>query len=389
MTKREPKNFNVYCDESGNSGSNFLDDQQPFYVLAGWMIERGVSYRAKNRVNSFKREYYPEKLELKGVEMLKSNNGQHKANILLEQLGEHCSPFFLIAEKRYCLAAKMVEAYLDPIHNEKVPIEHTWMNAERKKLADLIYNISEKAIGEFGKAYKNPSIDSFAKSLDSLIEELNEKGFIELAMVFSGAYKYMEDIFLEEFSMIDHLPEKAMRSLNLPVFTAFIQLIEKFTTNLGIKNVKMFHDNTKQFEIAYPETFSWYARKKKEDVEFQLQNGQIIVSSLKALRSISFSDSKDSPLIQAADILASFMNMYATKVVLEKKVSPELKKQGKMITGALLANIEFRSRGFCDLISSSYFLAKLLYNQGLIEELPVKENFIESPGLLFIEKIRL
>ena len=28
----------IYCDESGNSGPNYLDEAQPFYVLAGWVV---------------------------------------------------------------------------------------------------------------------------------------------------------------------------------------------------------------------------------------------------------------------------------------------------------------------------------------------------------------
>ncbi|UQX56149.1 DUF3800 domain-containing protein [Cytobacillus pseudoceanisediminis] len=254
------------------------------------------------------------------------------------------------------------------------------MNKERKKIADLIYNFCEEGLREFGSAYKNPSLENFSKSLDIVINNLLINGFKELADIFTGAYDYMEDIFKEEFSMIDYMPQKAMRSLNLPVFTAFIQLIEKFTSNVGIKNVKMFHDNTKQFELAYPEAFSWYSRKKKEDIEFVLENGQVLLSSLKSLRSISFSDSKDSPLIQAADLLASFINMYATKTIHEKKLSPELKELGKLLIGGLLASEQSGVDRFCDLISSQYFKEKLLYNHGLISELPIND-YSDFPGL--------
>lgn len=375
-------NYAIYCDESGNSGGNFLDSQQPFYVLAGWMVERNIDYRAKNRVIDFKKLYYPDKTELKGSEILRSNRGQQNTNILFSEIGTYCSPFFIIAEKRYCLAAKMVEAYLDPIHNDNVPIEHTWMNSERKQIADLIYNISSKSIEEFGYAYQNITIENFTSSLGTLIFELNEKGFNDLANTFSGAYKYMDQIYEEEFSSIESLPKKSMRSLNLPVFTSFIQLIEKFTTNIGAKKVTMFHDNTKQFAEAYPEAFSWYARKKKEDIEFTLQNGQVILSSLKKLKSITFSDSKDSPLIQAADLLAGFINMYATRIMLDKKMSPELNKLGEMLIASLLLSEEFGGHGFSDFISSEYFIKKLAFNHGFTDKIYTKESLVTAPKLI-------
>ncbi|PAD85462.1 hypothetical protein CHH55_23310 [Niallia circulans] len=377
------KNYNLYCDESGNSGGNFLDKQQPFYVLAGWLIERNDTYRVKNRVSHFKQEYYPKKSELKGVEILKSNPGQHNANLLLKEMGEFAIPFFQIAEKRFCLAAKMVEAYLDPLHNNNVPISHTWKNGERKKIANLIYNLAKESIEMFGEAYKEVSKEKYTIALDLLIEELNYNGYIKLASAFSGAYEFMEAIYDEEFTMIDVYPEKAMRSLNLPVFTSFIQMIERSTSNVGIKNIKLFHDNTKQFEATYPDVFQLYARKKEEEVAYQLQDGQILLSSLKTLRSISFSDSKESPIIQASDILASFLNAYTTKISFKKRLSPELEKFGEFLIGGLLANEGFEGNGFCDIIASDYFRAELLYSKGLINNLPKKESLLESQDYHF------
>ncbi|WP_440604609.1 DUF3800 domain-containing protein [Bacillus sp. GB_SG_008] len=43
-------NYDIYCDESGNSGGNYLDPQQPFYILAGWFVERNLKYLAENRI---------------------------------------------------------------------------------------------------------------------------------------------------------------------------------------------------------------------------------------------------------------------------------------------------------------------------------------------------
>lgn len=38
--------MDFYCDESGNSGGNYLDPQQPVFVLAGWSIGKNLRYRA-------------------------------------------------------------------------------------------------------------------------------------------------------------------------------------------------------------------------------------------------------------------------------------------------------------------------------------------------------
>ena len=33
-----PGRISLYLDESGNTGTNFLDDAQPIYALAGWVV---------------------------------------------------------------------------------------------------------------------------------------------------------------------------------------------------------------------------------------------------------------------------------------------------------------------------------------------------------------
>lgn len=371
-------NYDIYCDESGNSGGNYLDPQQPFYILAGWFVERNLKYRAENRILSFKKDYFPDKQELKGAEILKSNAGQTLGNKLLSELGDaHCIPFFVIAEKRYCLSALMVEKFLDPAHNEKVSSSFSWMNSIKQDIAQVIYNISDHSLEKFANAYKNPSIESLRDSQQTLIYELNQKGFTEIASAVDGSTKYIDLILEEETYAIDALPNKALRALNLPVFTDFIQIVERFTKNQNIKKVRMFHDETKQFREAYPEAFSWYAQKKNEQVELVLENGTTILSSLKSLQVFGMQESKGSMLIQGADILASFINLYCTRIMTNKKISPELKKLGELLLSALVVNDKFAGNGFCDLISSTDFKHQLATNNGLNPK-PIDNTYLEK-----------
>ncbi|MEK4745755.1 MULTISPECIES: hypothetical protein [unclassified Bacillus (in: firmicutes)] len=82
----------------------------------------------------------------------------------------------------------------------------------------------------------------------------------------------------------------------------------------------MFHDETKQFREAYPEAFNWYAKAKKEHVELVLENGTTILPSLKSLQVFGMQESKGSMLIQGVDILASFINLYCTRIMTNKKI---------------------------------------------------------------------
>lgn len=102
----------LYCDESGNSGGNYLDPQQPFYVLAGWLIQKDQRFKVDGIVRRYLKEYYPEKTELKGAEILKSNQGQKIANQLFHEVGKlGCVPLYIIAEKNTVSLEKLLKHF--------------------------------------------------------------------------------------------------------------------------------------------------------------------------------------------------------------------------------------------------------------------------------------
>ena len=56
--------------------------------------------------------------EIKGARLIKCLEGQRAVLVLFRELGAlGCLPQFVLAEKRYCVAAKIVETFLDPYYN--------------------------------------------------------------------------------------------------------------------------------------------------------------------------------------------------------------------------------------------------------------------------------
>ena len=47
MSDHAPPQVIVYCDESGSSGPNYLDLDQPFFVVAGWVTPEAPSINIK------------------------------------------------------------------------------------------------------------------------------------------------------------------------------------------------------------------------------------------------------------------------------------------------------------------------------------------------------
>lgn len=349
--------FTIYCDESGNSGANLNDKDQPFYVLAGWLVNDEEIVDVERKVTDFKNEFFPDKKEIKSVETLRSNPGRKNANNLLKLMEGSGSPFFIVAEKRFVIAAKLVETFLDPEYNDNVGSIYTWNNVEKKRIANLIYENCNNTIEVFGKSYKEPNYENYEISLNLLIEELKKCNYNELAIKFSGASRHIKEIVDIEIEITNEYPNKTMRSLNLTVFISFAQMVEKFCLFSGIENSKIVHDATQQFEETLPKAFELYAKEKDENIAFELEDGQIILTTFQCLKSIIFSDSIDSRIIQASDILAGYINLYLTRIMNEKKPN-QLKEMGEFLKTAILANDRFNGNGFCDFIASEFLFEK-------------------------------
>lgn len=185
--------------------------------------------------------------------------------------------------------------------------------------------------------HKNPSIETVKQAQLSLMNELKDSGNEKLADVIDGSSKYIEDILWEETYSQIAMARKAMHSLNLPTFISFIQLVEKATRAAGYK-ARLFHDETKQFQEAYPEVFSLY--KNAPNAEFILENGMSIIMGFRSIKYFKMLKSVETPMIQAADLLASFINKFASSIVLDKKITPEMKKMGETIVGSSLISME-------------------------------------------------
>src|SRR4030042_4894036 len=111
----EDKKAIFYCDESGNSGPNYIDQNKPFYTLAAWSVPYKRIVDASVAVEEHRKKYSPQADELKAANLMRSANGKRGIMSLLRTLGHlGCVPIYEVLEKRYCVAAKIIETFLDP-----------------------------------------------------------------------------------------------------------------------------------------------------------------------------------------------------------------------------------------------------------------------------------
>lgn len=301
-----PNDADIYCDESGNSGPNYLDPKQPFYVLGGWVVPHDAAAEAVAAAEETRRRYSPQRPELKSEAFLAGERQKQGALDLFKKLGAvGCVPLFLSAEKRFCVAGKMVETFLDPAYNNSLLNGFTGDVTTKQEIANSLYSLLPDDVHRnFAIAYRNPTSHAFGQSLSEIVSEVRQHINPELADVFEGARQKLKEIAESEAD--NTVFGKVSATLNLPSLVSFLMLVE----NLGrlglIKPTRIMHDEHRVYGEGYEKVFQYH--KSIHDWFVRLPHTEVTYASLKHVAKFEMVNSLSEPLIQCADLLAGVIN---------------------------------------------------------------------------------
>jgi len=191
-----PDGADVYCDESGNSGPNYLDQAQPFYVLAGWLVPDDRVVEVNVAIENFRREQFPQLQELKTNSILRNDRTKRAGAQLFRTLGRlHCVPLYLIAEKRYCVAGKIVETFLDPVYNDIVRNPITSDVETKQEIANTLYEqLDSAALEMFAQAYMKPTPDALGAAIVSVAKAIDSDISEALGRALLGSRSHIDEI---------------------------------------------------------------------------------------------------------------------------------------------------------------------------------------------------
>ena len=79
-------NAHAYCDESGNTGANLLDPDQPLFVMGGWLVLDGFIEAAEEVIREYISLLAPGDNELHGIRLLRSEIGTFGILKLMQDL---------------------------------------------------------------------------------------------------------------------------------------------------------------------------------------------------------------------------------------------------------------------------------------------------------------
>lgn len=107
----------LFFDESGNTGANWLDGVQSYFVYGGWLLPEDNIKEAEDIIKAI---FHNSKAnELKSGYVVSRHMDKFQS-LFSQLLTIDALPIFQIADKKYMLAAKLIETFFDYAYNPNV-----------------------------------------------------------------------------------------------------------------------------------------------------------------------------------------------------------------------------------------------------------------------------
>lgn len=343
--------FDVFLDESGNTGINLADPDQPGFIVGGWMVQRSAAEEAEAAVREI--NIPGSRAEIKSSILGARRHHSAVAAVFDQLLHLACRPTFFIFDKQYAIAAKIIEGFLDPLYNSTVTYGFE-LDTERKQLyANQLCKLPINRIADVWAAMTKGDEAAVGATLFQLCRTLHLATFDELASLLEGAFPNTGPVAMVHSQPGGDPIWRHGQGLPVPALADLFGYYETIAEAHGVTGVGIFHDATRQFAPVISEYFAHL--KAAAPQELWIGEGFLRVGYA-ALDDVHFVDSRTSPLVQAADLLCGALAL-VTKVEDHSEVDEPL----VWILGGIQTALFEGPPSPCGIAASDEFLGKALW----------------------------
>lgn len=307
-----------YCDESGNTGVNYVDEKNPFFILGGWLDIDNKGSDSKFIMKLKKLLELNE--ECKAKKLHKSVNGRRKMKEIINLFQENnFYPILSIIDKRFATAARINSILLDHEYNDLADsrIERDEYDIPLYELAEIMDKLSDKTLEMFAFAYRNCDSDNMIKCINAISKELSILGYKEIGrIVKNSSVKIESNLKAEATNPKEQAP-------NIFALNCLLRLINDICNIEEAYEVDFIHDEQLQYGENMNSMVSILAQDRNDKIRFAYKDEGVFYKSIK---SFSFAKSDDVLLLQCADILVGSIN-YILKALLANEEMDISKKE--------------------------------------------------------------
>jgi hypothetical protein len=290
----------IYCDESGFTGNNLLNQQQQFFAYSSVAIEAAD---ARSLVEHIVDTHKLQGVELKFKNLQKSANGHRAISGILESLEGRC--LIVGCNKRFALAAKFFEYIFEPVLAENSKLFYD--NGFHRFIANFIYisflvqDSAKSLLADFESFMRTKDHASFERLFNIQRRELLDE---LMQCIFDFARRYTEPI-LEEIQRLHRDDGVGKWTLDLTGTALFSMLT---TWGERFPKLKVYCDASKPLEYV-PEMLNVMVGRSTEYIEVEGTKKPITFNLVEKIQLCGSSESG----IQLADIVAGTAYSVMTK----------------------------------------------------------------------------
>lgn len=291
----------LFLDESGNTGADWLNRDQRFFAHGGWLVpDQGDVTLIFEEIRA---------LVNKGIRELKWKSFAKRSGVLLTPFSDlvlaGCVPVCWVMDKRYVIAAKIVETFLDPEYLDGAPAALTGASRYKKNLAGQVLDASElvNTFSTWWARGEAPGAERLREFALMLAQVFTKNGAIYAAGIVSKAtgegLEAMSNEIEESFSR---------RSTTAHSIWAILHLANGVLRELS-ESAEVIHDESREFasEICSP---SHLLGQRLESVSGS--DGTVLFDGLECLTSLRFEKSENVQALQLADLLCGAARQHFT-----------------------------------------------------------------------------
>jgi hypothetical protein len=256
-------------------------------------------------------------------------------------------PVFVVAEKRFCIAAKIVETFLDPVDNPAAYWIPTGADDLRKEICEVLLEILPPTVfSAFSEAYAEPSEEGFRCVAKSAAFACDVMGHFRLRDTFSSGIEQMPKIAMGERNVVMGSGRRSAASINLFSFVAFMCEADALIEMTIRSPVRVVHDESLEFEAAFRFAHGLFVGSAALFGPYTLQSGRSPRLGVQYVTELRMDRSDLVPGLQGADALASLVRELGIN---------ENPDQNYRETGTLIRAAYFEGRARFDIIGSERF----------------------------------
>ncbi|KGM27599.1 hypothetical protein KS18_14215 [Photorhabdus luminescens] len=295
---------NIYFDESGNTGHNLTDSEQPVFVLASCNFDDEQSNELISIIQSnFTTEAHFKRLR-------KSTNGQDSIiNLMSNHLINPNNVKISIFNKPFMVVSKIVD----------ILIESQW-HAEGRDLHKNGLNISYSNVFFiiFSNFFEKEHVDEMYISFIKMIQEKTEKNIIDFYSNIQRLYEKCSDVelryFISEIMRTRHIVRNVLCTVDKTALDPAIPALFSHSVLWGEiyhDGFNIIHDDSKAIE-SKKETFRLLMDNTQSEIELGYDKRRFKLP-LK-VKELIFAKSENHKQLQIADIISSSFTYWLNRV---------------------------------------------------------------------------